>query len=138
MMASEIIVIIGFAIMVGLAVTMFFDDVDFSFMIDWLSPKESEFSEVGAKELAGKLVATWKSCREGEVYKSDTYYYNQSGAITLASIGTELKAINMCDSLQIGTQACGTRDDVIIAPGVSGPGIVRLRCEPGLKQIHVE
>lgn len=138
----EIVVYMTIALIIGGMLIGFLTGWDFDRtyrgLKDLLNPSASQFDEVSPDQFIEIVKNHWKDCGYGETNKTRTVYVLKENIdiLDLSYIFERLKKYNICESLQSASNACGTREDVVMSP-INLPSAFVLECDPDNKQLKI-
>lgn len=132
MNALEIIVFIAVGVIVVGLITGFLTNWDMAKAARDINKLISGNNEkkpltVDRAQFVAQLHEFWQNCSN----ESRSFYLNEPGLLTKASLFDEIKALSWCDSIQSAEFSCGGREDINMTE-ILLPKIITLKCADGV------
>ncbi len=140
MEAVEILVFLGFAVLLGVLVIGFLAGWDYMRTYRDFRKMMGEdpvqgLQKVDKTEFASKLYDFFVDCRESGVNTSMSLYLADSGIFTKPELFGIYSELGWCSTIQSAGNSCGTREDVDM-PDIVLPKVVKINCTGGMLYIR--
>jgi len=132
MEVMEILIFLGFAVIVGVLMLGFIADWDYlktyeDMKVLFREEEKLEFKKVNTIGFAKNLYTFFTECRQTGFNMSLVLYVEDNRSLTKEELFTHYKSLGWCESIQSLTYDCGVREDIIMST-IDLPKIVRINC----------
>lgn len=143
MEATEIIIYLVIALIIGSMVLLFIKGIDYKIIFNEINDiftdnKKESYLEVNKEKAVSELYDFWQRCDYGLVNSSMLLYINQEGIIDKSYIFEIIKLLSFCETLQSFENECGKKEMIDMQPDVIQiPSVLKLKCDSTTNMLQI-